>query len=618
MQILILTQWFDPEPSFKGLAFAKQLKKRGNSVEILTGFPNYPGGKLYRGYRVRPWKVEWMDGFRVCRVPLYPSHDRSAVGRILNYVSFAVASAVLGLALVHRPDVIYVYHPPGTIGLPALVLQWWFSAPIVYDVQDLWPDTIAATGMLSGGLMLGLIGRFCRFVYRKADRLVVLSPGFRKTMIDRGVSESRVELIYNWAPNQVLVTPSSAEASGAKQPGEFQVLFAGTMGMAQALDAVLDAASECAMTVPHARFVFVGGGVDRDRLERRAVELSLPNVKFVPMQPLSAMGAIFAAADALLVHLKDDPLFSITIPSKTQAYLAAGRPLIMAVLGDAADLVKRAGAGVLAKPQDAHSLAEAVRELASLPAYEREHLGSAGKAFYEKELSIEVAVDKFQRIFDDVGGQRHNAAVCYTLLIKRAIDIAGAAIALVLSGPLIAAAALAIRLTMGRPSFFRQERPGLNARPFTLLKLRTMNQAVDAAGTVLPDGERLTGLGRLLRKTSLDELPQLWNVLTGAMSLVGPRPLLPAYVSRYTGHQSRRHEVKPGITGSAQVNGRNALTWEEKFDLDVWYVDHWSLCLDLQILWRTLRKVWQRDGISQTGHATMPEFLGSTLETGTK
>jgi lipopolysaccharide/colanic/teichoic acid biosynthesis glycosyltransferase len=141
-----------------------------------------------------------------------------------------------------------------------------------------------------------------------------------------------------------------------------------------------------------------------------------------------------------------------------------------------------------------------------------------------------------------------------------------------------------------------------------------MNQAVDAAGSLLPDGPRLTSFGRFLRRTSLDELPQLWNVLTGKMSLVGPRPLLPHYLPRYTAHQRRRHEVKPGITGWAQVNGRNALTWEEKFDLDVWYVDHWSLLLDVKILGRTLLKVWQRGDISQKGHATMTEFLGSPLE----
>jgi len=170
--------------------------------------------------------------------------------------------------------------------------------------------------------------------------------------------------------------------------------------------------------------------------------------------------------------------------------------------------------------------------------------------------------------------------------------------------------ALAVRLRLGVPVLFRQRRPGLHGQPFTLLKFRTMTGARDAAGNLLPDAERLTPLGRFLRATSLDELPELLNVLKGEMSLVGPRPLLLEYLTRYTPEQARRHDVRPGITGWAQVNGRNALSWEHKFALDVWYVDHVSLGLDLKILVLTALRVLARQGISQPGHATMEEFLG--------
>jgi lipopolysaccharide/colanic/teichoic acid biosynthesis glycosyltransferase len=164
---------------------------------------------------------------------------------------------------------------------------------------------------------------------------------------------------------------------------------------------------------------------------------------------------------------------------------------------------------------------------------------------------------------------------------------------------------------MGSPVLFVQERPGLGGRPFRLVKFRTMRHATAPDGAPLPDADRLTPLGRFLRATSLDELPQLWNVLRGELSLVGPRPLLMQYLARYTPEQARRQDVLPGITGWAQVNGRNALAWDEKLALDVWYVDHWSLGLDLKILVRTLGKVLRRDGISQRGQATMPEFLGT-------
>jgi sugar transferase EpsL len=195
--------------------------------------------------------------------------------------------------------------------------------------------------------------------------------------------------------------------------------------------------------------------------------------------------------------------------------------------------------------------------------------------------------------------------------MKRLLDLAIAIVVLACLAPLMALIACAVRLAMGRPVLYRQARIGFRGRQFTVYKFRTMSTATDAQIRLLPDKLRLTKIGRLLRRTSLDELPQLWNVLTGEMSLVGPRPLLPEYLPRYTAFQRRRHETKPGITGWAQVNGRNRLDWNEKFELDVWYVDHWNLSLDIKILWYTLLTVLRCEGISQDGNATMSEFIGS-------
>ncbi len=195
-------------------------------------------------------------------------------------------------------------------------------------------------------------------------------------------------------------------------------------------------------------------------------------------------------------------------------------------------------------------------------------------------------------------------------LIKWGADRLVAAIALFLLSPFLLILAIAIYIRMGSPILFAQPRPGKDGRIFTFYKFRTMTDECDRYGNLLPDKQRLTTLGQLLRETSLDELPQLWNVLKGDMSFVGPRPLLVAYLDRYSPEQARRHEVKPGITGWAQINGRNALSWEEKFKLDVWYVDHRSLWLDLKIILLTINKVLKQEGISQQGHATMEEFKG--------
>lgn len=202
------------------------------------------------------------------------------------------------------------------------------------------------------------------------------------------------------------------------------------------------------------------------------------------------------------------------------------------------------------------------------------------------------------------------------ILLKTLFDLTVSLAALALLSPLLLALAALIRWRLGSPIIFSQRRPGYKGRPFTIYKFRTMMDARDAQGRLLPDADRLTPFGKFLRASSLDELPELYNVLRGDMSLVGPRPLRMEYLPLYTPEQARRHDAKPGITGWAQINGRNAITWEEKFAFDLYYVDHWSFGFDLKILWLTLLKVARRDGISAAGHASMPDFTGSPTQGG--
>lgn len=572
VRILMLTQWFDPEPAIKGLEFARQLAARGHEVEVLTGFPNYPAGRLYPGYRLRPWQRESRDGVSILRVPLYPNHDRSTVRRILNYASFALSAATLGAALARRPDVIYVYHPPATIGIAALALRWRFGAPVVYDVQDLWPDSVAVTGMLRRPSALRWLGRLCDGVYRRVERIVVVTPGFRSALITRGVPAEKIELIYNWAPGE--------EAASAKTlDGVFTVVYAGTMGLAQGLDTVLDAAVLC----PEARFLLVGDGVEAQRLRERASELRLANVEFRGWQTPEAMREIYAGAGALLVHLKDDPLFAITIPSKTQAYLAAGRPIVLGGRGDAAELVARSGAGLVVRPGDARAMAGAVRRLSAMPEAERTRMGCAGREFYRRNLAMGRAVSRFNAVFRGVRRRSYSG--------KRVLDLLVASAALIAALPLMAAIAFAIRCCLGSPVFFRQKRAGLHGALFEICKFRTMREGHG------PDAVRATRLGNFLRQTSLDELPELIHVLRGEMSLVGPRPLLPEYLPRYTRVQSHRHDVLPGITGMAQVMGRQDLRFSRRIQWDLWYVRHNSFAVDLGILWRTISRVAFGSGV---------------------
>lgn len=398
-RILLLTQWFDPEPTFKGIVFAKQLVSQGFDVEVLTGFPNYPGGKLYPGYRIKLFHKELVDGVKVTRVPLYPSHGQSGFGRVLNYVSFAAAASIYGVFFGRKPDVIYAYHPPLTVGMAAIVIKLFRRAPIVYDIQDMWPDTLRATGMFSSERALGVVGNVCDWVYRHVDRLVVLSPGFKRLLIQRKVPENKIDVIYNWCAEDLLEAPVGDLHPDFPSESAFKVLFAGNMGKAQALSAVLDAAEILQAKSPNVVFVFLGGGVEVENLKRLAVSKNLTNVRFLPAVSMREVGRYLKAADALMVHLKKDPLFTITIPSKTQAYMAAGKPILMAVDGDAADLVRQAGCGEIAESENAESIAQAAMKLMNMDRTALDRMSSGASQFYQEHLSLQEGGMKFGEVF---------------------------------------------------------------------------------------------------------------------------------------------------------------------------------------------------------------------------
>jgi colanic acid biosynthesis glycosyl transferase WcaI len=403
MRILFLTQWFQPEPFFKGLPFAKALAARGHDVEVLTGFPNYPGGKVYLGYRVRCYQRETMDGITVHRVALYPSHDISAFHRILNYLSFSLTTFLFGPWLVKKPDVIYVYNLI-TLGLPAFLFRFLFGSKVIIDVQDLWPESVANSKMLETRIALKILDGICNLVYRKANCLTVLSPGFKNKLVERGVPPEKIEVVYNWC-DEASITVEATFKGSIKPPeflDKFVVLFAGAMGLAQGLDTVLDCARLCRFQLPDVQFVLIGGGVDRLRLQKRAEEMELENVAFLPPRSIETMGNIFALADALLVHLKDDPLFRITIPSKTQAYLFIGKPIIMAMNGDAAYLVHKTGGGVICKPDDPLEMMNAIKTLRMMTELERRNIGEAGHSYYMERLSFNQGVDRFEVIMKTI------------------------------------------------------------------------------------------------------------------------------------------------------------------------------------------------------------------------
>lgn len=407
MKILLLTQWFQPEPLFKGMPFARAFRDRGHQVEVLTGFPNYPGGKVYPGYRIQAWQQTVIEGIKVNRVALYPSHDRSGFRRILNYFSFGLSSAALGPFLIEKPDVIYVYNLV-TLGLTSSILRFFSDCPVVYDVQDLWPDSVANSGILENRFLLQALGRWCCTVYRHASHVVVLSPGMAAELVQRGVPRNRVSVVYNWCDEEHM-RPMERDPSFALElglSGSFIVMFAGTMGIMQGLDVVLKAAERLGRIESRIKFAFVGGGIERDHLRQTAKELRLANVVFLERQPPEAMGRILSLSDITLVHLKDNVLFRMTIPSKVQAYMAAGKPILLGVRGDAAGIVYAADCGKVVEPENEESIVGGVLELFAASEEERKRLGMNARRYYEDVLSMDTGVRRFEHIFEGLCDKR--------------------------------------------------------------------------------------------------------------------------------------------------------------------------------------------------------------------
>lgn len=408
LRVILLTQWFDPEPQIKGLLFARRLTELGFEIEVVTGFPNYPGGKLYPGYRIRRLQREEIEGVAITRLPLYPSHDRSKIRRALNYVSFMLSAWFYLTFMARRADVVYVYHPPITVGLAAVLSQLARRRPIVIDIQDMWPDTLRATGMVSSDRLIHFIGKICNIVYRRCDIIVAQSKGFRELLVERGIPAERIHVVYNWADETAIGetsrTTTPIEFSGGER---FRVLFAGNLGTAQALDSVLDAARILQTTDAPIEFCLLGDGVEAARLKQRAQFERLDNVRFLPRVSMEAVGSYLAAADCLLVHLRADPLFSITVPSKTQAYMAAGRPLLMAVEGEAAELVQESGGGLAIAPENSQALVEALLQMASWTPAQRDATGAKAAKYYNEHLSLAHGTRIFANLFRSLAAKKH-------------------------------------------------------------------------------------------------------------------------------------------------------------------------------------------------------------------
>lgn len=396
MQVLLLTQWFQPEPFFKGLPLAKELKKKGHQVEVITGFPNYPDGKIYAGYKLKLYQKEILNKITVHRFFLYPSHDSSGFKRILNYLSFAWSVFVFGPFVIKKPDVIYVYNLVTLMPLAAL-LRVVFSCKILLDIQDLWPDSILASKMLKSTEFIKKYKSCFTYIYKLSDFIIVQSDGFKKELIKRGISAKKINTIPNWCVEYSKKTGKKQYEKKIKKK-IFTVLYAGAVGFVQKLDIVIKCANLLQNKKNNILFKIMGNGPQKKALIEKVKFLKLKNVKFPkPKQP-SEMDKVYKSADLLLVHLQKDPLFKITIPSKTQAYLYAGKPVLAALEGDASKIVKQARAGIACEPENPRAMLRSILKVQKFSYHKRLKMGLNGLKYYQNNLSFNHGVEAINKI----------------------------------------------------------------------------------------------------------------------------------------------------------------------------------------------------------------------------
>ncbi len=400
MRILILSIYYDPEPIPKAGQLAREWQRRGHDVQVVTAFPHYPTGTLYPGHPLALWRREVQDGVPILRTFVFPYHGRSIYLRILNYVTW-MFSSMLAVWLTPPCDVMYVWHPPLTVGVTAWVIGHLKRIPYVYDVQDLWPESGVASGLLRPGPLVRFLYRLADWVYARPTRILVVSRQAAAELERRGVDPAKVRVAPHIPDSAVTAAPTGRDLrSELHLDDRFVVMFAGNLGLVQGLETVIDAATVC-RDDPRILFALVGDGADRSRLEALVQSRGLPNVLFPGRYPATAMPDVLAAADVVLLQVRDSLIADHAIPTKLLAYLANGKPIIAAMRGACAEMVRDSGGGIVVEPGSGEALAGAVRTLAALPSEERRRLGDRGRTYFEREFQTARLMDVYEDVLVD-------------------------------------------------------------------------------------------------------------------------------------------------------------------------------------------------------------------------
>ncbi len=398
MKILIISQYFYPE-NFRINDLAEELSKQKNEVTILTGLPNYPQGKIYKGFNFFSIGFQKRSKFKIFRVPLIPRYSSKSWQLFINYLSFAFFSSLIApFFLNDKYDAIFVYEPsPFTVGIPAVILKKLKKIPIVFWVQDLWPESIEAVNITKSKLIINLVGVFVKWIYKNCDIVLIQSRGFMKPAILRGAEKYKIKYLPNWAEDFFIPLKPLQKFTKEYPKKGFNIVFAGNLGEAQSLDTIINAAQ--IIKDRQINWIIIGDGRKKDWMEKKVISMKLSNqFKFLGSKPVKQIPNYFAVADVLLVTLKNDPIFSYTIPGKIQSYLACGKPIIAAINGEGAKIINESDSGQAVSAEDHTNLARVIVKFSKMSKSELDYRGKKALEYYNNNFNRETLIRKIETI----------------------------------------------------------------------------------------------------------------------------------------------------------------------------------------------------------------------------
>ena len=628
MRIVYFHQYFSTPNGSAGIRsyyLAKKLVKEGHQVFIICLNDKRTDCGLKNSF-FNNQREGVIDGIKIIQLDIDYSNSINLFKRGLIFINYSLRG--IKLAFEIHPNLIIASSTPLTVSIPAIVFRWLYGTPFIFEVRDLWPKLPIAMGLIKNKIIIIILKLLEDISYRSSDSIITLAPGIFKEIEKKKINKEKIHLIPNIADLDLFKPEKNLEKKpellkkydSSIKSSTLITAFTGAHGLANGLENLLKVAEELKkMNRDDIKILFIGEGATKNKLMQKANLYELNNCIFIESMPKRELAKILKESVHLgLMILKNIPdFYNGTSPNKFFDYLACGLPIINNYPGWLSQMIKEKKLGFAIPPDDNKQFAMKLIEIADNKKILLEisnNCISHAKKFNKNSLENKFysVINKTYIAHSDRGNYYLSSKI-YDFF-KEIIDRLIAFLLILLLSPILVLISIVVFIKLGLPIFFIQERPGLKNKIFKIIKFRSMKNIKKLNGNDIDDKSRIDNFGKFFRSTSLDELPELFNILKGDMSFVGPRPLLKEYLKHYSEEQIKRHYVRPGITGLAQINGRNLLSWEEKFKIDLYYVRNRNLFLDIKILIITLWKVISREGINSINYATSKKFKGLNKE----